>query len=76
MAVGLITHPKQAEDILVQAGADLIAIGREALVDPMWASHAALALGLDVDFDTWPNQSGWWLASRQKTSDFYVAMDS
>ena len=76
MAVGLITHPKQAEDILVQEGADLIAIGREALVDPMWASHAALALGFDIDFDTWPNQSGWWLASRQKTSDFYVAMDS
>ena len=71
MAVGLITHPKQAEDILAQGRADLIAIGREALVDPMWALHAAQALGADPLFETWPEQSGWWLAGRQKTSDFY-----
>ena len=75
MAVGLITHPEQAENILAQGGADLIAIGREALVNPMWATHAALALGFDVNFETLPEQSGWWLASRQKTSDFYVAVD-
>jgi len=71
MAVGLITHPQQAEDILAQGRADLIAIGREALVDPMWALHAATALGHDTTFETWPAQSGWWLAGRQKTSDFY-----
>ncbi len=72
MAVGLITHPQQAEAILAQGRADLIAIAREALVDPMWALHAAEALGFDTDFHTWPKQSGWWLAGRQKTSDFYV----
>lgn len=71
MAVGLITHPKQAEDILAQGSADLIAIGREALVDPMWALHAARTLGYDQMFETWPEQSGWWLAGREKTSDFY-----
>lgn len=71
MAVGLITHPQQAEDILAQGRADLIAIGREALVNPMWALHAAATLGADTDFSTWPEQSGWWLASRQKTSEFY-----
>lgn len=71
MAVGLITHPRQAEDILAQGCADLIAIGREALVDPMWALHAARMLGHDTGFETWPEQSGWWLAGRQKTSDFY-----
>lgn len=71
MAVGLITHPKQAEDILAQGQADLIAIAREALVDPMWALHAAQTLGDDTQFATWPQQSGWWLAARQKTSDFY-----
>ena len=71
MAVGLITHPQQAEDVLAQERADLIAIGREALVDPMWALHAASTLGHDTVFDTWPEQSGWWLAMRQKTSDFY-----
>jgi 2,4-dienoyl-CoA reductase-like NADH-dependent reductase (Old Yellow Enzyme family) len=71
MAVGLITHPQQAEDILAQGRADLIAIGREALVNPMWALHAAATLGADRNFSTWPEQSGWWLASRQKTSEFY-----
>jgi 2,4-dienoyl-CoA reductase-like NADH-dependent reductase (Old Yellow Enzyme family) len=71
MAVGLITHPRQAEDILKQGSADLIAIGREALVDPNWALHAARDLGHDTAFETWPEQSGWWLAGRQKTSDFY-----
>lgn len=72
MAVGLITHPQQAEDILTAGQADLIAIGREALVDPMWAHHAAQTLGHDPQFANWPEQSGWWLAMRDKTSDFYT----
>ena len=71
MAVGLITHPQQAEAILTEGSADLIALGREALVDPNWALHAARDLGFDTEFTTWPKQSGWWLAGRQKTSDFY-----
>ncbi|MBD3678808.1 MAG: NADH:flavin oxidoreductase/NADH oxidase [Rhodobacteraceae bacterium] len=71
MAVGLITHPVQAEAILSEGRADLIAIAREALVDPMWALHAARDLGHDTEFATWPEQSGWWLAGRQRTSDFY-----
>jgi 2,4-dienoyl-CoA reductase-like NADH-dependent reductase (Old Yellow Enzyme family) len=75
MAVGLITHPQQAEDILAQGRADLIAIGREALVNPMWTVHAAQALEFDTDFETWPEQSSWWLSSRQKTSDLYVATE-
>lgn len=76
MAVGLITHPQQAEAILAKGSADLIAIGREALVNPMWAVHAAQTLGFDVEFETWPRQSGWWLASRAKTSDVYVPKDA
>ncbi len=72
MAVGLITHPQQAEEILAQGRADLIAIAREALVDPMWALHAAQTLGHDTQFETWPQQSGWWLAGRSKTADLYV----
>lgn len=71
MAVGLITHPVQGESILEAGSADLIAIAREALVNPMWALHAARDLGADTDFRTWPEQSGWWLAGREKTSDFY-----
>ena len=75
MAVGLITQTQQAENILGQGHADLIAIGREALVNPMWAVHAAQALGFDADFETWPEQSRWWLASRRQTSDLYAAVD-
>ncbi len=75
MAVGLITHPQQAEAILAEGRADLIAIGREALVDPNWALHAARDLGYDTTFETWPRQSGWWLAVRQKTSDLYEPRD-
>ncbi|MBC7283955.1 NADH:flavin oxidoreductase/NADH oxidase [Hoeflea sp.] len=71
MAVGLITHPQQAETILAEGSADLIALGREALVDPNWALHAARDLGHDPLYETWPQQAGWWLAGRQKTSDFY-----
>lgn len=70
-AVGLITHTQQAEDILAAGQADLIAIGREALVDPSWAVHAAEALGCDPEWDYWPEQYGWWLVRRQRTSDFY-----
>ena len=71
MAVGLITHAEQAETILKNGQADLIAIGREALANPMWALDAARALGADTDFETWPEQSGWWLAVREKTSARY-----
>lgn len=71
MAVGLITHPQQAEAILQAGQADLIAIAREALVNPMWALHAADWLGSDRDFATWPQQSGWWLERRAATSEFY-----
>jgi 2,4-dienoyl-CoA reductase-like NADH-dependent reductase (Old Yellow Enzyme family) len=70
-AVGLITHPRQAEEILAQGQADLIAIGREALVDPNWPLHAAEALGFNPDYAAWPEQYGWWLAMRRRTSELY-----
>lgn len=40
-AVGLITEPQQAEDILQKGAADAILIGREFLRDPYFALHAA-----------------------------------
>lgn len=45
MAVGLITEPRQAEGILAQGQADLIAIGRGILYNPRWPWHAAAELG-------------------------------
>ena len=45
MAVGLITEPKQAEDILQAGDADLIAIARAFLYKPRWGWEAAATLG-------------------------------
>ena len=47
-AVGLITSPELAEEILANERADLIALGRALLRDPYWPLHAATALGADV----------------------------
>lgn len=66
MAVGLILDGPQAEALLEDGAADLIAIGREALADPHWGHNAAKALGHDPEFQNWPEQSGWWLDKRAK----------
>jgi NADPH2 dehydrogenase len=47
-AVGLITQPQKAEEILAREQADQIAIARGFLDDPHWAWHAAKALGGEV----------------------------
>lgn len=49
MAVGLITDPQQAENIVASGKADLVALARGALYDPRWPWHAAAALGATVD---------------------------
>lgn len=48
IAVGLITEPEQAEDILVKGEADMIALARGVLYDPRWPWHAAAKLGAKV----------------------------
>ncbi len=65
-AVGLVLTPQQAEDIVAKGQADLVAIGREALDDPNWPLHAALALDADQAWEHWPVQYGWWLSRRAK----------
>ncbi|MFT3972105.1 MAG: NADH:flavin oxidoreductase/NADH oxidase [Amaricoccus sp.] len=59
MAVGLIIQPEQAEIILQQDDADLIAIGRVVLENPNWPLTAAYRLGSDPDRKTWPKPYGW-----------------
>jgi len=44
-AVGLITEPAQAEQILASGQADAVMIGRAGLREPGWPERAALALG-------------------------------
>jgi 2,4-dienoyl-CoA reductase-like NADH-dependent reductase (Old Yellow Enzyme family) len=48
MAVGLITEPQQAEDIVTSGKADLIALARAMLYDPRWPWHAAAQLHATV----------------------------
>jgi len=48
-AVGLITTGAQAEEILQNGRADLVAIGRELLRDPFWPRRAAEQLGVRID---------------------------
>lgn len=65
MAVGVIVDGPQAEAILQAGRADLICIGREALVDPHWPLNAARALGVDDPWAMWQPSYGWWLKMRE-----------
>ncbi len=51
-AVGLITTPAQADEIVRTGRADCVFLARELLRDPYWPLHAAKALGHDVP---WPS---------------------
>jgi 2,4-dienoyl-CoA reductase-like NADH-dependent reductase (Old Yellow Enzyme family) len=63
-AVGFIVDAHQAEHILRSGAADLVAVAREALVDPHWAGKAAVELEGDEGWAQWPAQYGWWLERR------------
>jgi 2,4-dienoyl-CoA reductase-like NADH-dependent reductase (Old Yellow Enzyme family) len=63
MAVGLIVHAGQAERVLQDGDADLVALAREMLWNPNWAMDAAVKLGVDP-FSLVPPQAGWWLERR------------
>ena len=52
-AVGLITEPHQANEIISSGAADVVMLARELLRDPHWPLRAARELGVDV---TWPPQ--------------------
>jgi 2,4-dienoyl-CoA reductase-like NADH-dependent reductase (Old Yellow Enzyme family) len=47
-AVGLIYEPAQAEAIIAQGKADMVAMARGFLDDPHWGWHAAKALGAEL----------------------------
>jgi 2,4-dienoyl-CoA reductase-like NADH-dependent reductase (Old Yellow Enzyme family) len=53
MAVGLITKPSLADEIVRLGKADLVALGRGLLRHPYWPLEAAHALGQEV---AWPRQ--------------------
>ncbi|WP_291051427.1 NADH:flavin oxidoreductase/NADH oxidase [Herbiconiux sp.] len=51
-AVGLITTPQEAEEIVASGRADVVLLARELLRDPHFALRAATELGVDIDY--WP----------------------
>lgn len=63
-AVGMIVDARQAEAIVRDGQADLIAIAREALKDPYWPLHAQAELAPDPSYQDWPVRHGIWLAKR------------
>jgi 2,4-dienoyl-CoA reductase-like NADH-dependent reductase (Old Yellow Enzyme family) len=52
-AVGCITEPAQAEQIVATGQADVVILAREMLRHPYWPLHAAGALNVDIP---WPDQ--------------------
>jgi 2,4-dienoyl-CoA reductase-like NADH-dependent reductase (Old Yellow Enzyme family) len=52
-AVGFITEPAQAEQIVATGQADVVLLAREMLRDPYWPFHAARVLRAEA---AWPNQ--------------------
>jgi 2,4-dienoyl-CoA reductase-like NADH-dependent reductase (Old Yellow Enzyme family) len=62
-AVGLITEPHHANQLVTGGDADLVFIGRELLRDPYWALKAQHALGAEP---IWPVPYGYAVKRRAK----------
>ena len=69
MAVGAIIEPDQAEDIITNGRADLIAIGRELLADTQWVYKAATKFGLSNSKDFLPDSYSFFLSRRDDYLD-------
>jgi len=66
MAVGVIIDPHQAESIIANEQADIVALGREIMYDPFWPLHAAETLEADAEFNMWPPQYKWGVDRRDQ----------
>lgn len=72
MAVGIILEAQQAEAILQNGQADLIAVGRQSQFNPNIAHHWAHDLGINARFEDWSPEFGWWLEKRIKTLEGFA----
>lgn len=72
MAVGIILEAQQAEAILQNGQADLIAIGRQSQFNPNIAHHWAHDLGINRKFEDWTPEYGWWLEKRVRTMEGFA----
>jgi 2,4-dienoyl-CoA reductase-like NADH-dependent reductase (Old Yellow Enzyme family) len=62
-AVGLITDPHQADEIVTGGAADIVLLAREMLREPYWAIKAQQALNQEP---SWPRQYGYAVKRRAK----------
>jgi 2,4-dienoyl-CoA reductase (NADPH2) len=62
-AVGLITDPEQADEIVTGGSADLVLLAREMLREPYWALKAQQALHQEP---SWPRQYGYAVRRRAR----------
>jgi 2,4-dienoyl-CoA reductase-like NADH-dependent reductase (Old Yellow Enzyme family) len=62
-AVGMITEPRHADEVITGGDADLVFVGRELLREPYWALRAQAELGQDP---SWPTQYGYAVRRRAK----------
>lgn len=67
IAVGLITDPHQAEKVITEGSADLVALARAMLYNPRWPWHAAAELGAGVDA---PPQ--YWRSAPREHKDLFI----
>ncbi len=75
IAVGGITKPQQAEDILKSGDADMIAMARELLWNADWPAHAAQSLGLDDPFSYLPAGYAHRLRQRESQKQMKINQD-
>ena len=66
IAVGGITRPEEAEQVLANGQADLVALARELLWNSDWPAHAARALGVDDPFGVMPHEYAYRLRLREE----------
>jgi 2,4-dienoyl-CoA reductase-like NADH-dependent reductase (Old Yellow Enzyme family) len=72
MAVGIILEAQQAQAILENGQADLIAVGRQSQFNPNIAQHWAHDLGINGKFEDWAPEYGWWLEKRTRTIEGFA----
>ena len=72
MAVGMITEADQAEAVLRDGKADLVAIARELLWHADWPAHAAKTLGLDDPYGQMPHEYAYRLRRREAAKEMSI----
>ncbi len=69
MAVGAIIDPHQAESIISEGKADLVALAREMMADASWPYRAACQLGVENPHAVLPPQYSFYLERREAVLD-------